>query len=108
MILLKIEGNKAFFARKSSEYKPINEIKKEDIYHLLEYIYKNSDFEFDKSDDSGDKQILSPADKIIYDRLYKKFNEVIAKKETTIAQVDSEFKEAYEKYIPKDTSDLSS
>lgn len=104
MILLKINDHKAEFYNNEKEYKEISIIKKEDIFFLLEYIYKNDDYTFDEPQKEGDKQILSPSDKIIYDRLYKKFKEVSDKKEEVIELVKAEYKEAYEKYMPKPTN----
>lgn len=99
MNLLKISDHVGYFKNQSDEYKPISEVKKEDIFYLLNYIYNNDDFSFDESGQGEEKNILAPADKIIYERLYKKFCEVTEKKQSVIAQVDAEFKDAIEKYV---------
>ncbi len=97
MKLLKIENMKGYFI-KDKEYKIIDEVSKEDIIQLLRNIYENENIELDCIDESSNMDISMPSQKIIYEKMYEKFNELIEKKEELILSVKSEFKDSYEKY----------
>jgi hypothetical protein len=100
MKLLEVnEKSEALFLKKENgtfSKKPIKEITKNDIFDLFGLILDpaNSIEKCDK-----DVNILNPADKIIYDDLAKKINDVIDSKEAIVKKIDDEYKVSMAKYV---------
>lgn len=96
MKLLKIENHEGYYLKKG-EYKKVDSITKEDILAMLKTIYDEDDVEFDKVDDAS-KQITMPSQSLVYDKLYEKFSELKEKKAEILASVNTEFRDAKERY----------
>lgn len=76
-------------------YKNIENIDKENVLMILNYIIEN-DVDYDKYE-SGILQ--NPAQDLIYKELSQDMDDLKNKKESILKEIDSEFKEAEEKYI---------
>lgn len=96
MKLLKIDNQEGYYIKKG-EYKKVDSITKEDILSLLKHIYEEDEIELDKMDE-GKKRIAMPSQSLVYEKLYEKLAELKDKKDEIISFVNSEFKEASEKY----------
>lgn len=107
MKILKIEvddkNNKGYFINPSSikdltnyenEYKSIEEISKEDILGIIDYMI-NHDVILDEYTDGC---LANPAQAIIYKNLYDNFTNLISNKDAIIKRIDDEFAEAERKY----------
>lgn len=98
MKLLKIENNEGYYLIEGESYGKIDQITKEDILRLMNFIYENDKIAFDNLEDRGDKKINLPSQLIVYEKLHEKFLDLYDKKEEIIKQVDSKFQKAVEKY----------
>ena len=97
MIVLKIEGGSGYFLRGDNEYCPITSISAEDIEKILGWILDTDDIAMDKY--SLEEQTLkNPAEMIIYSNLYDRLDSTFKNRVKIIDAVNSEFKDAYEKY----------
>ncbi|NTU72577.1 hypothetical protein HGB07_00135 [Candidatus Roizmanbacteria bacterium] len=87
---MKINDSKGQFSVDGTSFKPVDEMKKEDILSIIDTILDpNQEVEMDEYDAN---LILNPAQKIIYDGLYTKFIELQNNK----AQFNSEINELYD------------
>lgn len=94
MKLLRISSNKAEYSCDGTSFKDIYDISKEDILVLMERIIESDDIELDEPNN----EILVPAQKIIYERLYSKLKEIVDKKPELQRNIDLVFKDAMDKY----------
>ncbi|MGN0717212.1 hypothetical protein [Treponema berlinense] len=95
MKYLRINGNNGEFLNKESQYKLIDKIDKEDLLFLIDSAVEKEDFEIDPYDS---EKIKNPAHQIIYENIYKKFDELLKNKNQLKDQVDNLYKDAFEKY----------
>lgn len=95
MKLLKIENNIGQYSVDGTDYREIQDISKEDILVLVNKVLED-DVEIDEITDVND--IKSPAQKIIYNRIYTKLNELIASKQEILDKNQKIFADAYAKY----------
>ena len=91
---LKIDNGKCLY-NIGEGYKTILDITKEDILKMLEYVYDNSECEFDEY---SEEDIVNEAEKVIYDNLYKKIIDFQNKKAALKSEIDLIFSKLEEKY----------
>ena len=90
MKVLKIDDGKCYFLSANSNYLPIVDISKNDIFYILNLIYENEDAELDKSEDI---EILNDVEKIIYTNLEEQVNKFISEKSNLTIEIENEFKD---------------
>ena len=90
MIVLKVIKNHGLYVLNEEE-KSILNINKEDILKLLDVLYLSQDIIMDPLDDSH--IILNEAEKVIYENIYKYFEEFISKKADLKNEIENEFSE---------------
>mgnify|MGYP000027051853 CR=1 FL=1 len=96
MKLLRINDKKGEYSTDGSSFKLIDTISREDIELMMEIIMdKSQTYEFD---DPRLNEIVVPSQKLIYKKIYEKFKELLDKRDSIMAKVNSSFKEAFEKY----------
>lgn len=94
MKYLEINNNKVFFLNKSGEKKTIDLISKEDIMYILEKSVEKN-FEFDLYDDA---KIGNQVHNIIYKEISKKIQNMIESREDLNDDVDSLYRDEWQKY----------
>lgn len=105
MNYLKISNGKGFFRNKDGEDKEIDTITKEDILHLLdEATSSTTNFEMEEV---TDESIKNEAHKIIYKSIYSKFSNLLSNKKQFLDECDGLYKDALQKYKPKEESESS-
>lgn len=99
MKILKIENSHGMFCDdiEKETYKNIKEICKDDVLNILDYLYNSDIFEIDKIDECH--SIPNPAEKLIYANLYEQLEKFFKEKDIIRSRIDSELKEAEEKYV---------
>ena len=95
MKYLRINGAIGEFLNQGDQYELIDKIDKEDLLFLINSAVEKENFEIDSYDP---EKIKNPAHQIIYENIYKKFDELIKNKNQLKDQVDNLYKEAFEKY----------
>lgn len=97
MKYLKIEKSKGCFLKNDNKtYETLDKIKKEDILYLLDCIIDNKiNFEMDEY---IKENISNEAHAIIYEKLFKKFSELLEQREQFADESSSLYKEAFQKY----------
>ncbi len=96
MIYLKIDNGKGYFRNLFGEMQEIDSIRKEDILYLLDQATDGSiSFEMDSIINGN---IQNEAHKIIYDSLFRKFNELLNNKNRFLDESEAIYKEALQKY----------
>lgn len=101
MMLLKIENNKGKFSTDGINFIEVEKISKDDILKMLEKVLSENEIIIEESN-NDDKKINSPAQKIIYDNIYEKINEIIDEKEEINSFEDDEYYDAIKKYQSKE------
>lgn len=96
MKFFKIENGKGYFLDKNGKYQEIDGITKEDIFMLLDSA-TNDEINFEM-DDVEDNVIHNQAHKIIYESLFKKFNELLKDRNIFIDETEKIYKDAFTKY----------
>lgn len=98
MSYLKIDSNgRALFYESNRErYASIVEITVDDIYKILDAVIEEEDF---CMSDLREREIVNPAEKIIYQHLYQQIERVKTEKIDIIDRIEQKFKEAEEKYL---------
>lgn len=98
MKILRIKNNKGEYSVNGDDYKNISEISKEDILLILSLIIDDSDskLEFEQIDDTN--SIPNDAEKIIYEKIYKKLLGVKKERQNIIEQVNKEIEPILTKY----------
>lgn len=94
MKYLKIENNKGFYLADSEDWKPIDQLNKEDMLKLIDLLL-TCDFEMDEFDK---EKMGNPAHQIIYKHIYEKLDELNRNKKRFQDESASLYKEALEKY----------
>ena len=94
MKYLEIKNNNVYFVNQDNDEKPLDEISKEDILFILEKSLEE-EFEYDLYDDS---LIQNQVHNIIYKDISKKLESFIANKQKMEEDIDSQYKEAWDKY----------
>lgn len=97
MKLLKIENNNGKFSTDGVDFIEIEKISKDDILKILEKVLNESEIFIDESNED-DMKINSPAQKIIYDNIYKTVKEVIEEKDEINSFEENEYYIALKKY----------
>ncbi len=96
MIFLKIDNGKGYFLSKDNGMVELDKMQKEDVLYLLDQATDpNMVFEMDKI---ADGNIQNEAHRIIYDALYKKFDELLKNKNRFLDECEALYKEAFQKY----------
>jgi len=96
MKILRIYNGKGEYSVDGNDFNPIDEMSKEDIFQIVELIIKNENVVFDEISDS--KKINNVAQSIVYSSLIDKLKDLKDKRQSIIAAVKEEFKEAVKKY----------
>lgn len=94
MKALKIESNKGYFLNASNEFKPIDEITKDDLMQLLDRILK----EETEMDEFKAEQIGNQAHQIIYKSIYEKMKALDLSRNQFKDESDRKYLEAIKKY----------
>lgn len=103
MIYLKIEHSQASYIDENDNICPITNIDKKGLLNLVsKALDRNTVFEMDDPDKN---KIPNEAQKIIYENIYNKLNDLIANKETIISEISNLYKEEYSKYSIHNTTD---
>ncbi len=100
MKVLKIDTKKCYYSKDGTNYKPITDISKNDIYSILDIIYNSSDYSMDEANEKT--EILNDVEKIIYTNIYEQLQTFIQNKETLKNEIDSELKDVLDKYMLND------
>lgn len=95
---LKIENNKGFFLNDKMDWVEIDRMTKDDLFFLLTQAI-NSEFEMDAFDETN---LANPAHRIIYEHIYKKFNELLSNKKRFKDESVQLYKDAINKYSTSD------
>ncbi len=103
MKVLKIDAKKCFYSKDGTNYMPITDISKDDIYSILGIIYNSSDYSMDEVNEQT--EILNDVEKIIYTNIYEQLQTFIQNKETLKNEIDSELKDVLNKYSLNDDND---
>lgn len=94
MKYLKVENCQALYSLNGTEWKTIEKIDKDDLIALLNLAVEGEFF----MDDYVDGVIKNPAHNIIYSDLFRKFNELLKKKNRFKDESESLYKDAWMKY----------
>ena len=95
MIFLKINNGKGYFLSKTNDMVELDKMHKEDILYLLDQATDpNKVFEMDEMTEA----IQNEAHRIIYDALYKKFDELHKNKNRFLDECENLFMDAFSKY----------
>ena len=94
MKYLKIESNRGFFTLDGSNWKPIDQIGKDDLLALIG-IAVEGDFDMDEYDS---EQIANPAHQIVYSNIYERFTQLLENRDRFKDESQSLYKDAIEKY----------
>lgn len=100
MKVLKIDNNCGMYLNSENDYTSVKDINKDDIYYILKMIIDIDDIddiEIDIEDDNILK-INNEAEKIVYNSLREEIEKVIDEKNNLKLEIETLFKEAYEKY----------
>ena len=99
MKILKIEDSKGmYYSFLLNEYKEMDNISKDDILAMITHIMENEDASFDTYEESA---IVNKVQNIIYKNLEKKFSELLISKNGILESINTQYKEAEDKYINK-------
>ena len=101
MKLLAIENNKGTYSIDGINFIEIEKISKDDILKLLERVLSEAEIIIEESNEDN-KKINSPAQKIIYDNIYEKVNEVLLTKEEINSFEEDQYYIAMQKYQNKE------
>ena len=82
MKVLKISDGKCTFSIDGTSYKSICEINKQDLLKILDYIYKNDNYEIDMI--TSETVIYNEVEKIIYSSILLKIKDFIENEEDSI------------------------
>ena len=96
MKLLRINNNNGEFSTDGKEYKEMEQITKEDIFEIIQKVMSIDKIEVDPINE--DNKINSPAQKIIYENIFKKINELKQSKNDIIEECERKYKAAFDKY----------
>ena len=96
MIYLKIERSQASYIDENGNICPITNIDKKGLLNLVNNaLDKSITFEMD---DPEKNKIPNEAQKIIYENIYNKLNDLIANKDKILSEISNLYKEEYSKY----------
>ncbi len=94
MKYLKIENDKGLYSLDGSEWLSIDRISKDDLLSLLDTAL-TSEFDMDVYDES---KIANQAHQIIYQNIFRKFEDILKNKKKFKDQSEMMYKKAIEKY----------
>jgi len=95
MKILKIEAGKGFFCSNGRDWKQIDEIDKDGLMSLLNYILKENDIEMDEY---KVENLSNQAQQIIYQSIYDKFEALRGCKDKFKDESDRLYMDAIAKY----------
>jgi len=96
MKVLKIINSKAFFVDSSGTDQSISDIGADDLLQIFNLVLTEEDIEMD---DFNSSQINQPAERIVYEKIYEKIQNTLNAKEDIISRINSEYQNAFEKYV---------
>ena len=96
MKLLRIVKEKGEYSVDGINYKPIDELSKEDIFTLIEKTIHDEKVEFDEITD--EVKVENLAQDIVYKGIVAKLKEVQTRRVAILADSESDFTEAIKKY----------
>lgn len=99
MTLLRIVSGKGEFSINGKDYKPIDEISKEDIFQIIEIVITQPGTDFEEISD--ERRIEHVAQNIVYTNLFNKLKELNARRQSIIDESKAEFADAVAKYSVK-------
>lgn len=95
MEYLKIENNKGLFYREGEGMKEVSKMTKDDLYDLVHAAIHEEDFSMDAYDE---ELLKNPAHQTIYSHVYRQLGDIHIRREEYLEEVDSMYKEAFNKY----------
>lgn len=95
MKYLKINNNQGYFTVDEETWVQIDKIGKDDLLTLIQKIINDEATELDTY---SEELIANPAQKIIYDNLYQRLNELASKRVQFHDETKELYKEAIEQY----------
>ena len=96
MKLLKIDDKKCYFSKEGTDFKPITDITKEDIYTILQVIYNEETIVLEECNEQT--EIASDVEKLIYSNLYNQLNTFVQNKPALVQEINNELQEVIDKY----------
>lgn len=94
MKLLKADSDLGYFLTKEGNYRPIDEITKEDLFRLVRIVLKD-DAEFDEYDE---KIIKNQAHQIVYKSIYRNLLSLKGRRQEFIDESERLYLEDYKRY----------
>jgi hypothetical protein len=94
MKYLKIEDNQGFFTIDGNNWKPIDQIGKDDLLRLVDIAVEN-EFQMDEYDN---EQIANPAHRIVYSNIYERFTQLLNNRDRFKDESQTLYRDAIEKY----------
>lgn len=88
-------NNQGHFLNEHNEFRPIDQITKDDLLRLAELVLQQDEAEFDPYDD---EVIKNEAHRILYKNILGKLEELRDRREEFAEQRDGLYREAYEQY----------
>lgn len=98
MKVLKIDNNSGKYSKDGISYNSIKDITREDIKYMIELILFNEQIEYDLIPEEEDKTIKNPVEKIIYENILNKIQNLIQNKSIIKSSVEKDYKDLYAKY----------
>jgi hypothetical protein len=95
MKLLRIDGNQGQFRDVNANYKPIDQIAKEDLLQLVTWTLNEKEVEFDPYDE---KAIKNQAQQIVYKSVDQKLQALRGRTQEFLDEAERLFLKEYEKY----------
>jgi hypothetical protein len=95
MEYLKIQDNKGLFYREGEGMVEVNRMTKDDLCKLVRLALSSEEFEMTPYDEA---LLQNPAHKTIYSHIYRQLLEISGRKQEFNAEINSLYKEAYDKY----------
>lgn len=95
MEYLKITNNKGKFYRQGEGWVDVDKMSKDDLYQLVNAALEDEDFGMDEFEED---LLQNPAHKTIYSHIYRQLVDIHSRREEYNDEIDSLYKEAYDKY----------
>ena len=95
MAYLEINDNKGLFFREGEGMVEVNKMTKDDLYKLVRLALSLEDFAMIPYDES---LLQNPAHKTIYSHIYRQLSEIRGRKQEFNDEINSLYKDAYDKY----------
>lgn len=95
MAYLEINDNKGLFFREGEGLVEVNKMTKDDLCQLVRLALSLEDFEMTPYDEA---LLQNPAHKTIYSHIYRQLSEIRGRKQEFNDEINSLYKDAYDKY----------